>query len=93
MEKQVRVFISHAWREDHKCDSDRHVAWTITQRSVNAEEQTPLSKWMNKDYHGGIAKFVELSGFHSIAKQSEMAEQWKDAHWLERTNEPMNSCS
>ena len=38
VEKQKRVFISHAWRADHQCDSERHVAWTITQRSVNAEE-------------------------------------------------------
>ena len=40
VERQTRVFISHTWRAEHKCDSDRHVAWTITQRTVNAEEQT-----------------------------------------------------
>ena len=31
VEKQIRVFISHTWRADHQCDSDRHVAWTTTQ--------------------------------------------------------------
>ena len=82
MEKQIRVFISHPWRADHTCDSDRHVAWTITQRTINAEEQTPLSKWMSKDYRGEVAKFAELSWFHSIAKQSKLEEQWKDDHWV-----------
>ena len=70
------------WRADHKCDSDRRVAWTITQRTVNAEEQMPLSKWMSKGYRGEVAKFAELSRFRSIAKQSKLAEQWKDAHWV-----------
>ena len=66
-------------RVDHKCDSDRHAACTITQRSVNAEEQTSLFKWMSKDYHGEVAKFAELSWFHRLAKQSKLTEQWKDA--------------
>ena len=82
VEQQVRVFISHAWRTDHKCDSDRHVAWTITQCTVDAEEQTSFFKWMSKDYHGEVAKFAELSWFCSAAKQSKLAEQWKDAHWV-----------
>ena len=82
MEKQTRVFISHPWRADHRCDSDRHVAWTITQCTVNAEEETLLSTWMSKDNHGEVAKFAELSWFHSIAKQSKLAEQWKDAHFV-----------
>ena len=80
MEKQIRVFISHTWRADHKCDSDRHVAWTVTQRTVNAEEQPSLFEWMSKDYHGEVAKFAESSWFHSAAKQSTLSEQWKDAH-------------
>ena len=37
---------------------------------------------MSKDYHGEVAKFAELSWFHRIAKQSKLAEQWKDAHWV-----------
>ena len=82
LETQIRVFICHTWRADHQCDSDRHVAWTIAQRSVNAEEQTSLFKWMSKDYHGEVAKFAELSWFHRIAKQSKLAEQWEDAHWV-----------
>ena len=77
LEKQIRVFISHTWRADHKCDSGRHVAWTTTQCAVNAEEQTSFFKWMSKDDHGGIEKFAELTCFHSITKQSKLAEQWK----------------
>ena len=68
VKKQIGVFISHTWRVDHKYDSDRHVAWTITQRTVNAEEQTSLSK--RKDHRGEVAKFA-----------SKLAEQWKYA-WL-----------
>ena len=68
VEKQKRVFISHTWRADHQCDSDRHVAWTITQCTANAEEQTSLFRWMSKDYHAEVAKFAELSWFHRIAK-------------------------
>ena len=49
VEKQMRVFISHTWRADHQCNSDRNVARTTTQGSVNAEEQTSLFKW--KDAH------------------------------------------
>ena len=44
VEKQIRVFFSHTWRADLKCDSDRHVAWMNTQFTVNAEEQTSFSK-------------------------------------------------
>ena len=80
-EKPIRVFISHAWRADPKCDSDRQVVWTNTQRTVNAEEQMSLFKWMNNNL-GEVAKFAELSGFRSITKQSKLAEQWKDAHWV-----------
>ena len=82
VEKQIRVFISQTWRADHTCDSDRHVAWTTTQSSVNAKEQTSVSKWMSKDYHVEVVKFAELSWFHSVATQSKLAEQWKDAHWV-----------
>ena len=49
VEKQMRVSISHTWRADHQCNSDRNVARTTTQDSVNAEEQTSLFKW--KDAH------------------------------------------
>ena len=80
MEKQILVFISHTWRSDHTCDRDIHIALTITQCTLNAEEQTTFFKWMSKDYHGEVAKFAELRWFHSIAKQSNLAEQWKDAH-------------
>ena len=59
---------------------DRHVAWTITQCTVNAEEQTSFFKWMSKDHHGEVAKFAEFSWFHSIARQPKLAEKWKDAH-------------
>ena len=76
VEKQTRVLIYHTLRADHKCDRDRRAAWTITQCTVNAEEQTSLSKWMSKDCHGEVAKFAELSWFRSTAKQSTLAEQW-----------------
>ena len=35
---------------------------------------------MNKNYHGEAVKFVELIWFCSIARQSKLAKQWKDAH-------------
>ena len=37
---------------------------------------------MSKDYHSEVAKLAELSWFHRVAKQSKLAEQWKDAHWV-----------
>ena len=61
-------------RADHKCDSDRRAAWTITQCTVKAEEQTSLFKSMSKNYHGEGAKFVELGWFCSIDKQTKPAE-------------------
>ena len=66
LEKQIRVFSSHTWRADHKCDSDRRAAWTITHCTVKAEEQTPLFKLMSKNCKGEAAKFVEFSLFFSI---------------------------
>ena len=62
-------------------------ATATTQCSVNAEEQTLLFKWMSKDYHGEVTKF-ELSSFHRIAKQSKLAEPWKDAHWVGKLKRP-----
>ena len=59
-------------RADHKCDRDRRAAWTITQCTVNAEEQTSLSKWMSKDYHGEVAKLAEWSWSRSAAMQSKI---------------------
>ena len=81
-ETDTCIYFPHRWRADHQCDSDRHVASTITQCTINAEEQTSLFKWMSKDYHGEVVKFEELSWFHRIAKQSKLAEQLKDAHWV-----------
>ena len=82
VEKQIRVFSSHTWRADHKCDSDRRAAWTFTQCILKAEEQTSLFKSMSKNYHGEAAKFVGLSWFCSIDKQTKLAEQWNDAHLI-----------
>ena len=45
---------------------------------------------MSKDYHGEIAKFSELVWFRILAKQPKLAEQWKEAHWVgksERSDE------
>ena len=86
-EKPIRVFISHTWRADHKCDNDRQVAWTNTQRTVNAEEQTLLFKCMSNNYQGEVTKFAELSWFRSIAKQSKLAEPWKDGGKLKQVDE------
>ena len=41
---------------------------------------------MSKDHQGEVAKFADLSSFRSIAKQSKLAEQWKDAHWVTKLN-------
>ena len=59
-----------------------NVAWTNTQRTVNAEEQTSLFKWMSKNCHCEVTKFADWSWFRSIAKQLKLAEQWKDTHWV-----------
>ena len=80
VEKQIRVLIFHTLGADHRCDSDRRAAWTITQGTVKAEEQTSFFKLMSKNYHGEAVKFAELSWFCSIARQSKLAEQWNDAH-------------
>ena len=37
---------------------------------------------MSKDYHGEVTKFSELSWFRRTVKQSKLAEQWKEAHWV-----------
>ena len=39
VEKQMHVMIYHMLAADHKCDSDRHAAWTITHYTVKADEQ------------------------------------------------------
>ena len=77
VEKQIRVLIFHTLRADHKCDSDRRAAWTITQCTVKAKEQTSFFKWMSKDYRGEVVRFTELSWFRSIAMQSKLANQWE----------------
>ena len=45
---------------------------------------------MSRDLHGEVAKFSELVWFRIPAKQTELAEQWNEAHWLgksERSDE------
>ena len=45
---------------------------------------------MSKDYHGEVAKFSELVWFRIPAKQPKLAEQWKEARWVgksERSDE------
>ena len=76
------MFSSHTWRADHKCDSDRRAAWTFTQCTVKAEEQRSLFKSTSKNYDGEAAKFVGLSWFCRIDKQTKLAEQWNDAHLI-----------
>ena len=86
VEKQIRVFISHTWRADHKCDSDRRAAWTFTQRTVHVEEHTSFFKWTSKDDLGEVGKFAEWNWFRSVAKTSKLAEQWTDAHLVGKLN-------
>ena len=86
VEKQIRAMISHTWTADHKCDSDRHVAWNITHHMIKAEELTSFFKWMSKDEHGEVAKFDERSWSRSIAKTSKLAEQWNDARGIGKLN-------
>ena len=45
---------------------------------------------MSKDYHGEVAKFSDLIWFRTPAKQPKLAEQWKEAHGVgksERSDE------
>ena len=45
---------------------------------------------MSKDYHGEVAKFPELVWFRIPAEQPKLAEQWREAHWVgksERSDE------
>ena len=72
MENQTRVLIFQTLKADHKCDGDRRAAWTITQCTVKAEEQTSFFKLMSKNHHGEVVKTAELSRFCSIAKQSKL---------------------
>ena len=47
---------------------------------------------MRKDYHCEVAKFSELVWFRIPAKQPKLAEQWKEAHWVgksERSDEQL----
>ena len=62
VEKQIRVFISHTWRADHKCDNDRRAAWTFTQRTVNVGEHTSFFKWASKDDRGEVGCVAESEG-------------------------------
>ena len=60
----------------------RHAAWTLTRYALKADGQTSFFELMSKDYHGEIAKFSELVWFRIFAKQPKLAEQWKEAHWV-----------
>ena len=84
--KQIRLFISYTWRADHKCDSDRRVALTFTQRTVNVEEHTSFFKWRSKDDRGEVGKFAEWSWFRSIAKTSKLGEQLTDVQLVGKLN-------
>ena len=37
---------------------------------------------MSKDYHGDVAKLSDVVWFRILAKQPKLAEQWKEAHWV-----------
>ena len=42
---------------------------------------------MSKNNHSEVTKFAELSWFRSIAKQSKLAEPWKDGGKLKQVDE------
>ena len=68
----------------------RHAAWTLTRYAIKADGQLSFFKLMSKDYHGVISKFSELVRFRIPAKQPKLAEQWKETHWVgksERSDE------
>ena len=68
----------------------RHAAWTLTRYALKADGQTSFFKLMRKDYHGEVAKFSELVWFRLLAKQPKLAAEWREAHWVgksERSDE------
>ena len=60
----------------------RHAAWTLTRYVLKADGRTSFFKLMSKDYHGEVAKFSELVWFRIPAKQPKLAEQWREPHWV-----------
>ena len=50
--------------------------------ALKADGQTSFFKLMSRDYHGEVAKFSELVWFRIPAKQPKLAEQWRGAHWV-----------
>ena len=86
VQKQIRVFISHTWRADHTCDSDRRAAWTFTQWTVNLDEHKSFFKWTSMDDRGEVGKFAEWSWFRSMAKKSKLEEQRTDALFVRKLN-------
>ena len=59
-----------------------HAAWTLTRYAILAVGQMPFFKLMSKDYLGEFEKFSKLVWFRLPAKQPKLAEQWKEAHWV-----------
>ena len=102
VEKQIRAMLFRTYA-GYNCNSEkfpaelqnfsslvRHAAWTLTRHAIKADGQTSCFKLMSKDHHGEIAKFSELVWFRIPAKQPKLAEQWKAAHWVgksERSDE------
>ena len=64
-------------RQRKTCGTDNH-----TVHSHKDVEQLSLFKWMSNDYHDVVANFSELIWFSSTAKQSKLAEQWQEVHWI-----------
>ena len=59
------------------------VVWSHAQkRSDSLSNRVAWVAWVSKDNHGEVAKFADLSWFHSVAMQSKLSEQWKDPHWV-----------
>ncbi len=102
VEKQIRATLFQKYA-GYNCHSDmfpaelpnfswlvRHSAWTLTRYALKADGQTSFFKLMSKDYHGEVAKLSELVWFRISAKQPKLSEQWREAHWVgksERSDE------
>ena len=97
VEKQIRTTIFQMYA-DYKCDSGkipaelpifswlvRHAAWTLTRYAINADGQTALFR--ARTITKKVPKFSELVWFRIPAKQAKLAVQWREAHWVGKSEQ------
>ena len=80
--KQIRATVPHTFITDHKFDSVRPAAQTIEHYMFKIHDQRSHFELMNKDDYDEIGRFSGLSLFHNTDKQTKLAEQWKNVHWM-----------